>query len=1316
MPKEKGKKENTKLSIKEKMEEEYQKVDQIEHVLLRPDTYIGSIEKDTRPMWVYNPETGLTFDDISFVPGFFKIFDEVLVNARDHQIRDKNCKLIKAEINKEEGCISVFNDGNGLPVVVISVRLEKDKPKVDMYVPELTFGYLLSGSNFHDDRDKTVGGRNGYGAKLANIFSKRFIVETVYCNKKESIFKKFVQEYKNNMSERTTPVITDVKEDTKPYTKITFYPDFEKFGMKGLTDDTIGLLNKRVYDISACTNEKVEVYLNNKKIKVKKFEDYIKMHYDKMPQYHYEEINDRWKVGVVYVPDKGNNQISFVNGIWTYIGGTHVEYIANQVTKKIIEHIKAQSKYKTLTVKPSHIREHLTFFIDSVINEPAFSGQTKGELITKVSNYGSECDLGAGFISKIIKNTGLIDLVTKLAQAKDMAGLNKSDGKRVSVLNIPKLDDAHWAGKRKSKETRLILTEGDSAKAFAISGIKVLGRERYGAFPLKGKLLNVRNATAAQIKKNVEFEYIKKILGLKQGVKYKDTSKLRYGGIIILTDQDADGSHIKGLIINMFQFFWPELLQIEGFIQTLSTPLVKVFKKSDKNKKNPKIFYTLSEYELWEEAEIKSGGITKWIKPKYYKGLGTSSEKEAREIFNDFENRIITYLWEKSDLAGNAINSTKGGATQSDTKSLGSKNSKKSSDTKSSKKSDNSDDENENENDDEDVDKDKDVDKDGANDEVIYNSKSYKSIIKAFDENLANDRKVWLSTHNKHNILEYNKQQVTYTEFIDKELIHFSAMDNVRSIPSIIDGFKPSHRKILHACFKKNQKSEIKVAQLAAYVSEHTAYKHGEKSMEEAIVGMAQRFPGSNNIYTLHPCGNFGFRRQGGDEHASSRYIFTHLDPITRKIFIEQDECVLNYQEDEGDMIEPEYFCPIIPMLLVNGSKGVGTGYSTDVPQYNPIDICKNIMRKLDGKEFVEMHPWYHGFMGGIAKQGEGKYKVTGKFEVLTYNTVKITEIPIKGPYCWSEKYEEFLNTLIDDGKGSKSVKKLLSIIPDCGNNEIKLTVEFRGSELQDLIKKSNDGREEVEKYLKLSANMSASNMWLYNTKGIITHYNNPTEIMEEFFDFRLKMYATRKKYHLRYLNNELEILKNKVRFIQEVIDDKIVIKKKKKIEIVEKLKKSGYPKLSPKLDAIDPPEDFVEDEDKEDVELDNDGKKKESTNVKSYKYLTDMPLFALSTEKIDELNKKYKDKKDEFDDYNSTTEVEFWKRELKALMDYYPKWLDDRQKEEEDDNVADLDAKGKKKSKKSKAKDEDNDEGVNSDSDEKPKKASKKSKLSKNR
>lgn len=1186
MPKDDTKKIKKEINI----EDIYKKKDPIEHVLTLPDTYIGSIQQDLLNMWVYDSENNMIKkQDISYVPGFYKTCDELIVNARDHQIRDKTCNIIKINIDKEHGCFSVWNNGSGVPI-----QIHKE---YNVYIPELIFGHLMTSSNY-DQKGKTVGGKNGLGAKVANIFSKKFIIETIDSETK----KKYIQEFTENMSQKTDPIITTTKKEDESYTKISYYPDYQRFGMKGLTNDVISLLKKRAYDIAACTNKNVKVYLNDERIKVNSFEDFIKLHFEANLKLNlvYEEINPRWKIGVVFCPDDGNYQVSFVNGIWTYQGGTHVEYIANQIVKKVTDIIN--EKNKKLKIKSSQIKEHLAFFIDAVIDDPSFSSQTKGELTTKISNFGTTCEIDNIFIKKL-SNTGLVDVVMKYAQLKEMSSLKQTDGKKVtSIRDISKLEDAHWAGGRKSNETRLILTEGDSAKSFAINGLEVIGRERFGVFPLKGKLLNVRNASAKQIKGNIEFCYLKKILGLKQNTVYTDTKKLRYGGIVLLTDSDVDGSHIKGLLINMFEYFWPELLKIKGFMQTLATPLIKTFKKTDTKKKNPEIFYTMTTFEEW--AKKIGNDINKW-NIKYYKGLGTSEDEEAVEAFKNFYNKVVSYIWEKPDQDQDSDSKNE--------KNIISIKNELEEETKNDINNDiNNDDEN-------------DSDKSNNNkiDTTICKSASHKSIELAFDKNMADDRKKWLSTHNRTDVLEYDKKEVTYTEFINKDLIHFSNEDNIRSIPSLIDGLKPSQRKILYACFKKDQKTDIKVAQLSSYVAEHTAYKHGEKSLEETIVGMAQRFPGSNNIYLLYPAGNYGSRRQGGDDHAQSRYIFTHIEPITFKIFRKEDECILKYIEDEGELVEPIYYYPIVPMVLINGSHGIGTGFNTNVPSYNPLDICKNLLNKIDGKNMIEMDPWFYGFKGTLEKLDDKKYKVSGIFSVEGEDSVKVTELPIKGQNCWIENYSEFLNTLISDNK------KVKNVISHCGTNKINFDIQFNGIELQKMYKKNLS---EIEKFLKLSTTMSISSLYLYNENNKITHYDSPLEILEEFFEFRLKMYTIRKNAYLKILNNQLKILEYKIKFIEYILDKKIIIERKKKEEIIKKLEQLNFPKMSQNVDA--------------------------SEDDKTYRYLTDMQLFSLTEDKINELNDEYNKKKKEYDDYNSTTELAIWRRELIEFIETYKKWI----------------------------------------------------------
>ena len=1210
----------------------YTKKTHHEHILTMPDTYIGSIEQDIKELPVYDEDTGkLLKKDIAYIPGLYKVFDELMVNTRDQVEREKTCRTIKVNIDKTTNVITFWNDGNG-------IRIEMTKEKI--WAPELIFGHLLTSSNY-DTKGKTVGGKNGYGAKLANIFSTKFIVETVDAKNK----KKYYQEFTNNMYTINAPIITNVTDPkVKSYTKITFVPDLAKFGITHLTDDMIALFKKRVYDIAACTtNKNAKVYLNDELIDIKAFNDFIPMLYTEMPsELIYEEPNDRWKVGVLYDPNSGFNQMSFVNGIWTYQGGTHVTYILEQITNSLINIIK--DKHKNLNVKASHIRDNLTLFINCVVEDPAFSSQTKELLTSKTSTFGSTCELSSTFIASLSK-TGIIENVVNFANFKAMEELKKTDGKKVAnIKGMPKLDDARWAATRKSKLCRLILTEGDSAKSFAIAGLQIIGRDKFGVFPLRGKLLNVREASAKQILNNQEFINIKQIMGLKQNKKYTDTTHLRYGaGILILTDQDVDGSHIKGLIINMFHRFWPSLLKIDGFIQVMSTPLLKIYKMSDKKKKlDPKVFYSQSEYDNWVKNEM-GDNLSGWDDPKYYKGLGTSTDKEAKEIFKQFDKRVVKYVWESTldKMATNAFDESFNTQENVLTEEL----------EEQEEVAEEVIDEENQEIETESQTGDNNDDDEDLND--IY-SKSHDAITLAFEKIRVNDRKNWLTAYNKNTVLEPKDGKIGFSEFVHKELIHFSNYDNDRSIPKMGDGMKPSQRKILYSAIKRNiLNNEIKVAALASYTQENTDYHHGEVSLQGTIIGMAQNFVGSNNINLLLPNGNFGARRQGGDEASSARYIFTQLNSLDPYIIRKEDANILDYQQHEGTQIEPDVYAPIIPMILVNGTKGIGTGFSSTIPCFNPKDVIDNIVKMLDGDEPKPIHPWYAGFKGTIKKLPATKkkegcvYQTTGVWEIVNETTIKITELPIG---TWIDDYKEFLESCVIDPKGKSNSKQFItSHYYSGGNNLILFEVVLPSNTLQSLIKTHT-----LEKVFKLTSSLSMTNMHLHNDKGVMTKYDTVQDIFYDFYQFRLRMYEKRKAYKLRDLENELKILENKVRFIKQVSNEEIVINKRDQDDIEAELLALGYPNLHGNVNA---PE-----------------------SKKSLDYLTGMSMFSVTIKKMNALIEEYNLKKKEYNDYLSLSLESIWKSELLELSDKYDKWFMEAEEDRANDGDDTKKPKGKGK------------------------------------
>jgi len=1449
-----------------KIEDKYKKLSQREHVLHRPGMYIGSVKKQIEELWVpYNKNGELKMEKkmIEYSPGFMKIFDEVLTNATDHSFRDLTVNTIKVEYCKESGEISVWNNGSGIPI-----QLHKEH---NIYVPELIFGYLLSGSNYNDNNTRTGAGTNGLGSKVSNIFSKKFIIETIDSEEK----KKFIQEYSENMTQKTKAKIT--KNSGKSYTKITFIPDYERFGMKGLEDDTILLIFKRVLDCIACTNSNVQVYFNGEKLKGKGLVDYTKYFFDGekvISELHFEKFKNKngeiteyiWEYAIV--PYSQYEQVSFVNGNSTIQGGKHVDYIMYQIINKFKKLLEEKKKLKEL--KPNFIKDKMFLFLRSTVANPSFNSQTKEQLTTPSKDFGCNIVVSDQFINKLYKSK-ITDDIVEFCKIKETVDLSKStNGKKVNKLYIPKLEDAHFAGTTKSNKCTLILTEGDSAKTFAMWGRTVIGSDYFGVFSLKGKIINIRDASSSQLLNNEELNNIKKIIGLQHGKKYNSIEELRYGKVMLLMDADVDGSHIKNLFINFIHYYWPELLKID-FIQSLRTPIVKIFAKN----KNLE-FYTEQEYNKW-----KNNNDIKNLKIKYYKGLGTSQKDDAKQIFSRINELMINYYYK--------------------------------------------------------------------------NKQCEDSILLAFSKDKdvsANKRKEWLKEYDKDVYLDLNQKNISYSDLINKELIHFSNYDNIRSIPQLMDGLKPSQRKILYYMLSNNITKSIKVAQLSGYVSAETSYHHGEASLQQAIITMSQDFIGTNNINLLYPDGNHGClspytkvvtikgvkyakdickgdllqgddnsilnvletikgrdimykiyydknkyyvvnsqhiltltykinrtytknkiylkifdietlkekiietkkinnivkniinkykkvdikvedylklplylklkftntyydnilewktnnnitippyiygnwflshinsyvlkikniesynewntycknnkinmlqysktckyklcskwidkikikernynnsippeyiytrlsdrldfvfglldsykvskkngwhkielydrkkftsliilfktfvntylefktkvkknkfnfyryyiyininttkrkkstnklcrieeigldnyvgfeldgnkrfiietlhkdyiithnsRLLGGKDAASPRYIYTYLNGITKNIFDKNDDNLLEYKEDDGLKVEPEFYVPVIPMILVNGCEGIGTGYSTFIPQCNPKDIIDNIKLRIYNKTLKELKPWYKNFKGDIIKKEDNKYIINGKWERKN-KTIIITELPIG---VWITQYKEYIEKKIKDENASV-ITDIKNMSLD-ENTNIKIIITFKSEDILDKLIENN----ELETLLKLTKTQSHNNMYLFNNKSL-KKYNSLNEILLDFYDKRLEYYKLRKQNCINIIKNELIILEQKSKFIQDFINEKIIIIKKDINEIDKQLEDSGY------------------------IKLEN-----------TYDYLTNMSIRTLTKNKIDELNKSIKNKKEEYEKLNNSTEYDLWLVDLEKL------------------------------------------------------------------
>jgi DNA topoisomerase-2 len=1194
------------------LSQKYQKKTDKQHILDNPDTYIGSVENVDADMWIFDDESQkIILKSIHFIPGIFKLYDEAIVNCRDHFIRmlqltsdDKHeVSYIKTQIITESGqpyppgTIIMENDGNGIDI--------EKHPEYDTWIPEMIFGHLRTSTNYDKNEKRIVGGKNGFGVKLVFIWSVYGYIETV--DHKRNL--KYKQEFCNNLDEIKPPVITKAPKNAKPYTKIVFTPDYTRFGLpEGLTPDMISLFKKRVYDIAAVSTGitiknstehsttssqkksdvageanksrdlqersagkdqlstvrggKLKILFNGSPIPIHNFQQYIDLYVGNKTDTKrvYESANENWEYAVALSSTHEFVQISFVNGISTFKGGKHVEYILGQIVRKLCDFIEKKKKVK---VNPNSIKEQIILFIRCDVENPSFDSQTKDYMNTPISKFGTSCSISDSFIEKIAK-MGVMDLACSLTEAKESRMSKKTDGtKTKTIRGIANFIDANLSGTAKSKDCILILCEGLSAMSGIISGLSSEDRNIIGIYPLKGKLLNVRGEQIRKINENKEIGDIKKILGLESGKEYRDINdvhnNLRYGKIMYMTDSDADGSHIKGLCINLFHSEWSSLIRIPGFLSFMNTPILRAKKGN-----STLLFYNQGEYETWKNSTPLTD-VHKWT-IKYYKGLGTSTSTEFKEYFAN--KKIVDFVYTE---------------TTSD-----------------------------------------------------------ENIDKVFNKKRADDRKTWLEQYNKQCYLDTSRPSVRYEEFIDQELIHFSTYDCARSIPNMVDGLKISLRKILYCAFKRNLTSEVKVAQFSGYVSENSSYHHGEASLNGAIVNMAQTFVGSNNINLLEPLGQFGSRNFGGNDSASERYIFTHLNPLTRTVFSHSDDNILNYLDDDGTIVEPEYYCPIIPFVLVNGISGIGTGFSCNIPPFNPIQIIQYIKQKLHsstlssdesrdlpersvGKDQTseayegQFLPYYEGFKGTIEKVNPQKFLLRGVYNRVDEDSVLITELPIG---TWTMPYITFLEELTD-GVVDKNGKRSPPVIKDFVNLSTELFVNIKIIFPKDRL--SQLSNEDLEKILKLTTTESITNMYLFDAECKLHKYNTVEEIIDSFYEVRMKFYEKRKNHLIENLEHLLVKLNNRAKYIQLNLTGEVDLRRKSNEEVTHLLISQGLEKWS-----------------------------SAKSEEPSFDYLIKMPMNSVTSENADKIIRERDEKQNELNIIRSTPIVNMWLQDLDKLENEY--------------------------------------------------------------
>jgi DNA topoisomerase-2 len=1103
------------------MTEKYRKYTQIEHVLNRPDMYIGGIKARKSEEYIFHQDL-IQLKSVKYPPGLKRLFIEILTNAIDNvetSIKEGiPCKRIKIEVGDTEGPekdqISIYNDGAYIPI---------EKNSEGVYFHTMLFSEVLTSSNYDDTENRFTAGRNGLGGKVVGLFSTVFSIEAV--DPKNGL--KFFQEWRNNISETNGPIIKNCKLKTG-YTLIKWIADFFRFGVEGYTKNTIALFKKLAHDASMLTG--INVYFNGDLVRAKTLSQYASLYFPELsvrPIMH-QDVS----VQVLIVPSESFQLFSFVNGIYTPNGGVHANVWVEAILRPIVDKYNTKKGNKltargNLTIKD--VKNYFTIFIVARVENPEFDSQEKNELLSYKNQPKGKPEFPEAKVKSILKweNTKRI---SELIKDKEITNMKKSINKQKKT-RIPGLDNANKAGGKYSQECSLILCEGNSAKPFAVSGIHYgipclndkKGRDYYGVLPLRGKILNVRGSSPAVIAKNAVINNIIQTLGLKYGVDYsteKNMSTLSYGKLIILCDSDVDGIHISSLIINFFHYLFPSLIR-RNFIISMQTPILRIFY----TKKDPMVFYSEVSFKKYMESvkenEKKKGQI------KYYKGLGSSSGKMVQESFG---KKILKMVADPQlDIT---IEKTFGSDTEK--------------------------------------------------------------------------RKEWILNYRENGCVDpidnyEGISNLKISEYLNNKLIEYSINDCKRSIPSVYDGLKESQRKILYTCFCKKLEytgSSLKVVQLGGAVAEKTSYHHGEANLFSTIVKMAQCFIGTNNIPLLFRDGQFGSRLNDKDA-ANPRYIFTKLDMLTRLLFREEDNDLLNYLDEDGEKIEPEYYVPILPTILINGGTGIGTGWSCDVPLYNPLDVIKCVkgwINSGDNNGDFDITPWYRGFNGTIEKKTEKQYISWGVINEKNGKKI-ISEIPVGK---WIDGVKEQLEDLTQSGEIQKFDNNSTAYIPNfIVSTEIPI--------------------EDLYSRLKLFSYIKTSNMVLFEENNVLKKFGDIWEIIDTFCKKRLELYINRKKHILAGYREKLEKVNEKYRFINMVITGELVINNQEENMVIHVMKTLGF---------------------------------------KNCSVLLDISVRHFTREKLEDLAKEIGDIKELIQNLEGRTEKEIWLGEIGEFTREYKKWL----------------------------------------------------------
>lgn len=1089
-----------------------------EAVLRRPDAYVGSVEPSEEEVRLYREDGSSETVRYAMSPILMKICDEVLVNAIDCTARDPLVRNICAFL-ESDGAVIVENDGIGIPIEIFE--------NTDRLIPSVIFSELHAGSNFKDSEIRLTGGRNGVGVSCTNVWSTLFEVEV------KDGKRRFFQRFRDNLCIAEEPEVTDLRSKTG-LVRVRFVPDYARLGIDLTESHPLihKLLYMRCVEASVCTRAGVVVSFQGAKLNRKAaafLQALCGAESVGSEEFGAEEETGAGCILTFGLRKEGLDFYGFVNGV-RCDGGTLTAHVRDRLLRAITDMVR---KKHSLTVHPQTVRECLCVVCVARVVNPAFTSQAKTVLSTGVRRFGFQVDVPQRMLTKLSK-LGIIDAIVAKENEKELnASLKKTVVPKTREVMIEKYDAA-LDSRRDPDSCTLILTEGDSAKAFVVAGLSAIGRGKHGVFPLRGVPLNVTGMGVAKMLENKEIANIFRILNVGP---HSDGKGLRYGKIAICSDQDSDGSHICGLLINFIVTCLPDVLvKRPSFIQRIVTPLIRATRKRGQEEK---LFFSMQQYFAWElDNDVALWNI------KYYKGLGTSTSKEARQLFKTLPSHSINFSEDAS---------------------------------------------------------------------------AKDTLLKFYDEARVSERKQLLTDDYDDSVsLDYGERECSITSFMLREHVHFSYYSVFRALPSAIDGLTPSRRKALFFFLSSRASGETKVAQAASAVAHKTLYLHGENSLVETIVSLAQDYVGTNNVALLQPLGQFGSRNDKPSVHSAARYIFTKLDPIAIALFPPADGPVLEYRTEEGQQVEPVNYVPVVPTLLINGAQGIGTGFSTSVPCYSLPALCEAARRYIRGGEPIEeLPPYYHGFRGELEVSSRGVL-TKGEVRKTGPRSWTITELPVGR---WTEL---FLNEVKAVAEGTKSCKdfSIVSVV----NNSTEFRVEV------DIVLGEDDENVEAAtliKGLRLQSSISTTHMYAFDATYKLRRYADAKEIFEEHARARMCLYERRRCFELDAMKTRLELLDAKVRFIQLIISGELQLQGLPREALVEAVVEKGLPAIPTRSDT------------------------------QGFEYLFSINVGAFTKEKIEALESESTEVRSEREKLLNSTAADLWLSELGALEEAYADYVE---------------------------------------------------------